>query len=126
MVDDNLPMDRMVHHTVMDYGVMDNAVMDHPMRRYMMHRVMDHMMRGIGLGQHGRRGKGRGQGEAGGGYQSFHRKPPVGKLGLDCDFLPELTVFARTCGRLSFKSKGLATLGGRTRAYSSMVRAEDS
>ena len=80
VVDDDRPMDRMVHHTVMDYGVVDNTVMDHPMRRHMVHRVMDHMMRRVRLGQHGRRGEGRGQGEAGGGYHSFHRKPPVGKL----------------------------------------------
>jgi hypothetical protein len=74
-MDDDRPMDRMVHH-----AVMDDTVMDHPMRRHMMHGVMDHVMRRVRLGQHGRGSKGRGQGEASGGNQSFHRKPPVGEL----------------------------------------------
>lgn len=120
-MDDDSPMDRMVHH-----AVMDDMAMNHPMRRHMMHGVMDHMMRRVGLGQHGRRGKRRGQGEARGGNQSFHRKPPVGNWKIECSAHREQRGFARTCGRVSFKSKGLATLGGRTRAYSSMVRAEDS
>jgi hypothetical protein len=79
---DDRPMDRMVHH-----AVMDDMAMDRPMRRHMMHRVMDHMMWRIGLGQYGRRDKGRGQGEAGGGNQSFHRKPPVRKLEASLQFL---------------------------------------
>jgi hypothetical protein len=80
-MDDDRPMDRMVHH-----AVMDDMAMNHPMRRHMMHGVMDHMMRRVGLGQHSRRSKGRGQGEAGGGNQSFHRKPPVGKLKASLQF----------------------------------------